>query len=149
MTRDASRLRQRLSGRCSVAIHLGLSACPDLSREWLQDNVFMPEPTYQELVDLVASQAELIEKLTARVAELERRLGADSSNSSRPPSSDSVYTKKVAKTRSARQRSGRKPGKKPGDPGVSRSLTDHPDKTIRIDPDTCTCLLYTSPSPRD
>ena len=57
----------------------------------------MPEPTYQELVDLVASQAELIEKLTARVAELERRLGADSSNSSRPPSSDSPYTKKVAK----------------------------------------------------
>ena len=105
----------------------------------------MSEPTYQELVDLVASQvlviaaqAELIEKLTARVAELERRLAADSSNSSRPPSSDSPYTKKVAKTRSSRQRSGRKPGKQPGDPGVSRSLTDHPDKTIRIDPDTCT-----------
>ena len=98
----------------------------------------MSEPTYQELVDLVASQAELIEKLTARVAELERRLGADSSNSSRPPSSDSPYTKKVAKTRSSRQRSGRKPGKQPGDPGVSRSLTDNPDKTIRIDPDTCT-----------
>jgi transposase len=105
----------------------------------------MSEPTYQELVDLVASQvlvlaaqAELIEKLMARVTELERRLGADSSNSSRPPSSDSPYTKKVAKTRSSRQRSGRKPGKQPGDPGVSRSLTDHPDKTIRIDPDTCT-----------
>ena len=104
----------------------------------------MLEPTYQELVDLVASQAlviaaqaELIEKLTARVAELERRLGADSSNSSRPPSSDSPYTKKIAKTRSSRQRSGRKPGKQPGDPGVSRSLSDNPDKTIRIDPDTC------------
>ena len=97
----------------------------------------MPEPTYQELVDLVASQAELIEKLTARVAELERRLGADSSNSSRPPSSDSPYTKKVAKARSSRQRSGRKPGKQPGDPGVSRSLSDNPDKTVRIDPDTC------------
>ncbi len=44
---------------------------------------------YQELVEPVASralviavQAELIEKLT--VAELERRLGADSSNPSRP-----------------------------------------------------------------
>src|SRR5450631_1491018 len=97
----------------------------------------MPEPTYRELVDLVAAQAELIEKLTARVAELERRLGADSSNSSRPPSSDSPYTKKIAKTRSSRQRSGRKPGKQPGDPGVSRSLSDNPDKTIRIDPDTC------------
>lgn len=104
----------------------------------------MLEPTYQELVDLVASQAlviaaqaELIDKLTARVAELERRLGADSSNSARPPSSDSPYTKKVAKTRSSRRVSGRKPGKQPGDPGVSRSLSDNPDKTIRIDPDTC------------
>src|SRR5450755_4613979 len=83
----------------------------------------MPEPTYQELVDLVASQAELIEKLTAMVAELERRLGADSSNSSRPPSSDSPCTKKVAKARSSRQRSGRKPGKQPGDPGVSMVTT--------------------------
>ncbi len=104
----------------------------------------MTEPTYQELVELVASQAlviaaqaELIEKLTARVAELERRLGADSSNSSRPPSSDSPFTKKPAKARSSRRSSGRKPGKQNGDPGVSRSLSDHPDQVINIDPVTC------------
>jgi Family of unknown function (DUF6444) len=35
-----------------------------------------------------AEQARLIATLQARVAELERRLGKDSSNSSRPPSSD-------------------------------------------------------------
>ena len=104
----------------------------------------MAEPTYQELVELVASQAlviaaqaELIEKLTARVAELERRLGADSSNSSRPPSSDSPFTKKPAKARCSRRSSGRKPGKQNGDPGVSRSLSDHPDQVIKIDPVTC------------
>ncbi len=104
----------------------------------------MANPTYQELVELVASQAlviaaqaELIEKLTARVAELERRLGADSSNSSRPPSSDSPFTKKPAKARSSRKVTGRKPGKQPGDAGVSRSLSDHPDQVINIDPTAC------------
>lgn len=101
----------------------------------------MADPTYRELVELVASQAlviavqaELIEKLTARVAELERRLGADSSNSSRPPSSDSPFTKKPAKARSWRKIIGRKPGKQHGDPAVSRSLADHPDQIVNIDP---------------
>ena len=106
--------------------------------------MFVAEPTYQELVELVASQAlviaaqaELIEKLTARVAELERRLGADSSNSSRPPSFDSPFMKKPAKARSSRKATGRKPGKQPGDPGVSRSLADHPDQVVNIDPSGC------------
>ena len=98
----------------------------------------MPESTEAELRELVASQAELIDRLTARIAELERRLAADSSNSSRPPSSDSPYTKKPAKARSSRQRSGRKPGKQPGDPGVSRSLSDNPDRRVPIEPERCT-----------
>ena len=98
----------------------------------------MPESTEAELRELVASQAELIDRLTARIAELERRLAADSSNSSRPPSSDSPYTKKPAKARSSRQRSGRKPGKQPGDPGVSRSLSDNPDGRVPIEPERCT-----------
>ena len=51
--------------------------------------------------------------LSERVAELERRLGKDSSTSSRPPSSDSPYQKKP-RDRSLRGRSGRKPGKQPG-----------------------------------
>ena len=51
----------------------------------------MAKPTYDELAELVIVQAELIKSLTAEVkllraevAELKRRLDADSSNSSRP-----------------------------------------------------------------
>ncbi len=104
----------------------------------------MAKPTYDELVELVAAQAELIKSLTAQVqalqaevAELKRRLGADSSNSSRPPSTDSVFSKKPAKARSSRKVTGRKPGKQPGDPGVSRSLSDIVDSRIAVAPATC------------
>jgi transposase len=95
------------------------------------------DSTEAELRELVAAQAELIERLTARVAELERRLGADSSNSSRPPSSDPPWSKKPAKPRSSRERSGRKPGKQPGDPGVSRSLCENPDRVVPIEAGHC------------
>jgi transposase len=43
-----------------------------------------------ELRAVNAEQARLIARLQARVAELERRLGKDSSNSSKPPSSDGL-----------------------------------------------------------
>jgi uncharacterized membrane protein YccC len=54
---------------------------------------------------LVAAEARFA-ALSERVAELERRLGKDSSTSSRPPSSDSPYKKKP-RDRSLRGRSGR------------------------------------------
>lgn len=76
-------------------------------------------------------------QLAERVAELERRLGADSSNSSRPPSSDAPWAKKPAGKRSSRTRSGRKPGKQPGAPGSSRSLSDDCDELVLIEPHHC------------
>jgi transposase len=91
----------------------------------------------EELLALVVSQAATIEALTRRVAELERRLGADSSNSSRPPSSDAPWEKKPAKKRSSRSRSGRKPGKQPGSSSVSRRLVDDPDAVFEIVPARC------------
>src|SRR6266508_4577762 len=53
--------------------------------------------------------------LGERVAQLEGQAGRDSSNSSKPPSSDSPYTKTPRKPtdRSLRGRSGRRPGKQP------------------------------------
>jgi uncharacterized coiled-coil protein SlyX len=48
----------------------------------------------------------MLAALTQRVAELERRLACDSSNSSRPPSSDAPWSKKPAKKRSSRSRVG-------------------------------------------
>jgi len=95
-----------------------------------------------ELREVVAAQATQIEALTgqvgeqrARIAELERQLGADSSNSSRPPSSDSPY-RKPAK-RSSRRASGRKPGKQAGEPGTTMPLVDNPDEIIIRDATRC------------
>ncbi len=66
----------------------------------------MPEadqqrPSYDELASLVAAQAETIVKLEVKNAELvseltelKRRLGIDSSNSSKPPSQDGLAKSK-------------------------------------------------------
>jgi transposase len=81
------------------------------------------EEILAELVELrrvVAAQAE-------RIAELERRVSADSSNSSRPPSSDAPWEKRPAKKRSSWGHSTRKPGKQPGQSSSSRSLVDDPN----------------------
>src|SRR4051812_44983752 len=66
----------------------------------------------------IAARDEIIKSLLARVAELERRLGLDSSNSGKPPSSDGL--KKPPRTTSLREPSGRKPGGQKGDPGPTR-----------------------------
>ncbi len=104
----------------------------------------MPDAlSYEQLAaenaELRSENAELrrmVAVLTDRVAELERRLAADSSNSSRPPSSDAPWNK-PARKRSSRTRSGRKPGKQPGAPGVSRSLSDDWDELVLIEPHSC------------
>jgi transposase len=91
----------------------------------------------KELSDRNAEQARVIAAQGERIAELERRLAADSSNSSRPPSSDAPWDKQPAKKRSSRSRSGRKPGKQPGSASASRSLIDDPDDSFEVAPDRC------------
>lgn len=98
------------------------------------EDVGVARPSYDELVALVASQQELIVGLQARVAELERRLGLNSRNSSKPPSSDGLA--KPA-PRSLRKRSGRGPGKQLGAPGAGLSLVDDPDEVREHRPPRC------------
>ena len=66
------------------------------------------EPSREELIALIAAQAAEIAALKGHIAELERRLGLNSSNSGKPPSSDGL--KKPARVSSLRERSGKKPG---------------------------------------
>jgi transposase len=101
------------------------------------------EPSYEQLVaDNAALRAEnaelkaLVAELSEQVAELTRRLAADSSNSSRPPSSDAPWDK-PAKKRSSRTRSGRRPGKQSGASSSSRRLVDDPDEVVVIEADRC------------
>ncbi|MGH3533109.1 MAG: DUF6444 domain-containing protein [Pseudonocardiaceae bacterium] len=71
---------------------------------------------------MVVQQQRVIAEQVDRIAELARRLGQDSSTSSRPPSSDAPWDKQPARKRSSRSRSGRKPDKQPGSASASRSL---------------------------
>lgn len=77
-------------------------------------------------------------ELTAQVQALVLRLGKDSSNSSKPPSSDGPGRR--PRGGSSRKASGRRPGKQPGDPGTALRLVDDPQERIPIPaPATCTC----------
>lgn len=78
-----------------------------------------------------------IGELEGLVAALRAQLGRDSSNSSRPPSSDSPFVKKPAAKRSMRAKSGKRPGKQSGSPGTALRLVDDPDETLEVAPPVC------------
>ena len=90
---------------------------------------------------LVAENVELraqIVTLLARVAELERRLGLNSSNSGKPPSSDGL--KKPPRNQSLRGPSDKKTGGQPGHPGKTLCQVPTPDVSIDHFPADCaTC----------
>ncbi|HXZ70690.1 MAG TPA: DUF6444 domain-containing protein, partial [Streptosporangiaceae bacterium] len=89
-----------------------------------------------EAYRLVAELTGQVERLSVRVGELERQACKDSSTSSRPPSSDGPYKKKGA-DRSLRERGKRRPGKQPGDRGMTMNLVDNPDERFEFPPTAC------------
>lgn len=93
------------------------------------------QPSYEDLTALVTVQARVIDELRAEVAELKRRLGMDSSNSSKPPSSDPPEKKGV---RSQRVRSrDRRPGGQSGHAGRSLERVAVPDRVVVLEPECC------------
>jgi transposase len=80
-----------------------------------------------ERIDLLLVQ---IAELTTQVQALVLRLSKDSSTSSKPPSSDGPG--KRPRGGSSRTRSGRKPGKQPGDPGTALRQVEDPNERISI-----------------
>jgi transposase len=107
-------------------------------------------PSYEDLAGEVVELRSLVGRLTARLdaveaenaelraenVELKRRLGQNSTNSSVPPSKDSLAAKaKQRADRSSRVRSkDRKPGGQPGRQGAGLMPTPDPDRTQRVDP---------------
>ena len=72
------------------------------------------------------------------MAELERRLGKDSSNSSKPPSSDGLRKPVRTRQRGGERAEGRRqPGKQPGAPGAHLAQVAQPDEVVRHVPDRC------------
>src|SRR6266568_4907446 len=101
----------------------------------------------EELLVLLAGQTVVIEGLEAQVenlralvVELRRRLDADSSNSSRPPSSDSPFRRPPPKTSAMPPEDdgpARKRGKQRGAAGKNRRQVDNPDEQIGVEPLGC------------
>ena len=71
----------------------------------------------------------------ARIAELERRLGLNSSNSGKPPSSDGLN--KPPRVSSLRERSGKKTGGQSGHPGETLRRSEAPDAVVDHYPAQC------------
>lgn len=82
---------------------------------------------------LIHALQEQVAALTARVKELEDRLGKDSHNSSKPPSSDGYKKKPV----SLREQTGRKPGGQEGHNGKTLLFSENPDALVLHTPTEC------------
>jgi transposase len=108
-----------------------------------------PDEVVELVAKLVAELVVQVESLSARVTALETenatlrmdnealraRLGTNSHNSSKPPSSDGPGVKPHPK--SQRVSSGRKPGGQPGHVGRTLLLIDEPDEVVVHSPSQC------------
>lgn len=101
----------------------------------------LEQASREELLAVVAAQARLIEEQAAalaqqgaRIAELERRLGRNSRNSSTPPSQEGLDK---PPPRSMRRKSGRKAGKQPGAPGAGLAQVAVADREVEHFPPSC------------
>jgi transposase len=100
-----------------------------LTREALQSR------SKDELIELVLALAPLVERvetLEREVAQLKARLGQNSQNSSKPPSTDPPGTQRPQK-----ESSGRAPGGQPGHPGVTRAMAAKVDEVVDVKPAQC------------
>lgn len=80
-----------------------------------------------------------VETLTAAVAELQARLGGNSSNSSRPPSSDPPWKKPHVKKAPPKAKGTRKRGGQPGHKGSARAAVppEQVDEFVVVTPMSC------------
>jgi len=103
----------------------------------LEATIAVQAAVIAELRAVNTEQAHLIATLQARVAELEGRLGKDSSNSSKPPSSDGLRKPARAGRQDDERAARRRPGKQPGTPGAHLAQVATPDQVVEHLPERC------------
>ena len=117
-----------------------VSSIPPLSGEIFNS---LPEPirvyirfleaSVQQLKVTVVHLTNHVNELQTRVRDLEARLSKNSSNSSKPPSSDGLKRK----PKSERKKSGKKPGGQQGRVGKGLTQVDNPDVIVTHAPTEC------------
>lgn len=87
---------------------------------------------------LIMELFDLLERLEKRLAEVERKVGKTSRNSSKPPSSDGLRRQAA----NPREPSGKPSGGQRGHMGVTRAWTETPDQVREVRPEgDCDCGL--------
>ena len=103
------------------------------------DRTALDQLSQHDLIALLLAQearhAAEMAATQSRIAELERRLGLNSSNSGKPPSSDGL--RKPVRVSSLRRRSGKKPGGQKGHPGETLCRSETPNAIIDHYPPAC------------
>src|SRR5829696_8252223 len=90
---------------------------------------------YEQQLAALRDEASTVDDLQAEIAELRERLGQNSSNSSRPPSSDPPSYK----PKPPREPKGRKRGGQPGHQGSTRKMlpAEELDHIVELRPTNC------------
>ena len=96
--------------------------------------------TEQEAIEFCRNNPEaaakiilMVERLEARIKELEDKLGMNSSNSSKPPSSDNKLTKKKATQKSSEKKRGGQKGRE----GKNLKRVEIPNEIVELKPKEC------------
>ena len=96
--------------------------------------------TEQEAIEFCKNNPEaaakiimMVEKLEARIKELEEKLGMNSSNSSKPPSSDNKLSKKKATQKSSEKKRGGQKGRE----GKNLKRVEIPNEIVELKPKEC------------
>ena len=110
-----------------------MSVIPPLPEEIFASLPPVVQVYIRQLEAIVQEQAARIQKLEERVHDLENRLNKNSSNSSKPPSSDGLSRK----PKSLREQSGKKPGGQIGHEGKTLNQVVEPDQIVVHSPLSC------------
>ena len=94
-----------------------------------------PEIAATILLKISQLEEDLI-KANAEIKRLKEMIDKDSSNSSKPPSTDNKLSKKP---QSKKRNNKRKRGGQSGHSGRTLKMTEHPDKVVVLQVDTCSC----------
>ena len=126
-----------------VTTQVGVGAKSGYTEEMGKKPNLLETATRETLMGLIQSQAQQIRLLTEQVVrlekemeKLERRLAKNSTNSSKPPSSDGLSQPKV-RPKSQREKGKRKSGGQPCHKGSTLEVVAVPDERVRHRLDAC------------
>ena len=100
----------------------------DQLRKFLENDPEKFLDLVEELYSTIDFLTDQLQQMTRRVQLLEDQAAKNSNNSSKPPSNDGF--KRQRKTKSLREKSGKKPGGQPGHEGSTLKMVDKPDEIV-------------------